>query len=159
MTLQQKALETAITQIGVVEAPGHTNRGKDVEKYLASVGLGPGLPWCMAFVYWCYNQASIESGVASFLIRTGGVMHQWNEQQPTKKINVSAAIKNPAIIKPGAVFIMDFGKGTGHTGLVEKIVGDLVHTIEGNTNDEGSREGYEGCRRTRKLSAIKGFIQ
>lgn len=159
MNLQEKALEIAISQIGVEEAPGHTNRGKEVEKYLAAVGLGPGLPWCMAFDYWCYNEAAKELGVSNILIRTGGVMHQWNEQQPARKILQSAVLKNPDIIKPGAVFIMDYGKGTGHTGLVEKIVGDLVHTIEGNTNDEGSREGYEVCRRTRKLSSIKGFIQ
>ena len=159
MTLQDKALEFAISQIGVQEAPGHRNTGKDVEKYLAIVGLGPGYPWCMAFDYWCYNQASKETGIPNILIKTGGVMHQWNEQQPKRKISLSTVLKDSTVIKPGAVFIMDYGKGTGHTGLVEKIVGDLVHTIEGNTNDEGSRDGYEVCRRTRKLSTIKGFIQ
>jgi hypothetical protein len=159
MTLYQKVLEIAITQIGVEEAPGHRNTGKEVEKYLASVGLQSGLPWCMAFAYWCYGESAKELGVANFLIRTGGVLHQWNEQQPIRKIVLDKVLKNPSIIKPGAIFIMDYGKGTGHTGIVEKIVGNLVHTIEGNTNDEGSREGYEVCRRTRKLSSIKGFIQ
>ena len=87
-------------------------------------------------------------------------MHQWNEQQPTRKVALSAALKDPTIIKPGAIFIMDFGKGVGHTGLVVKVNKDgTVDTIEGNTNDEGSREGYEVCRRVRKLSSIKGFIQ
>ena len=32
-------------------------------------------------------------------------------------------------------------------------------TFEGNTNDEGSREGYEACYRTRKQSSIKGYIR
>ena len=113
----------------------------------------------MAFVYWCYNQASLESGAPNFLIKTATVLHQWNEQQPIRKIVLDKVLKNPAIIEPGAVFIMDHGKGAGHTGLVEKIHGSFIDTIEGNTNDEGSREGYEVCRRTRRLTAIKGFIQ
>jgi CHAP domain-containing protein len=159
MTLQELALEVAFSQLGVEEAAGHKNSGKDVEKYLAAVGLGPGYPWCMAFVYWCYNQAAIELGIANFLIKTGGVMHQWNEQQAQRKILLDKVIKNPGIIQPGAVFIMDYGKGTGHTGLVERIHNGLIETIEGNTNDEGSREGYEVCRRTRKLESVKGFIQ
>src|SRR5574341_787076 len=115
MTLQQKALAIAITQLGVEEAAGHKNTGKEVEKYLKSVGLGAGLPWCMAFVYWCYKQAATELGIANFLIKTGGVMHQWNEQQANRKILIDKVLKNPGIIQPGAVFIMDYGKGTGHT--------------------------------------------
>ena len=54
---------------------------------------------------------------------------------------------------------MDFGKGLGHTGFVEKVEGNVIHTIEGNTNDTGSREGYEVCRRTRKVEQCKGFIR
>jgi hypothetical protein len=158
MTISEKALEIAITQLGVREN-GSSNSGKEVNQYLKSVGLNPGNPWCMAFVCWCYNQASTIQSVPNFLIRTGGVLHQWNEQQPNRKIVLDKVLKNPAIIKPGAVFIMDYGKGTGHTGLVERIYSGLVETIEGNTNDEGSREGYEVCRRTRKLASIKGFIQ
>jgi len=46
--LAAKALEIAETQLGIVEQKN--NSGPDVEKYLASVGLGKGHPWCMAFV-------------------------------------------------------------------------------------------------------------
>jgi hypothetical protein len=158
MNISAKALEIAIGQLGVREKV-NTNSGPEVDQYLKSVGLKPGYPWCMAFVYWCYNQAAATTGVPNFLIRTGGVLHQWNEQQPVRKTVLNRVLNNPAIIQPGAVFIMDYGKGTGHTGLVEKISGTSIHTIEGNTNDEGSREGFEVCRRIRKLNSIKGFIQ
>ena len=158
MTISAKALEIAISQLGVREK-GSSNAGPQVDQYLKSVGLKPGYPWCMAFVYWCYNQAAGSLCFPNFLIRTGGVLHQWIEQQPTRKIILDKVLKRPAIVQPGAVFIMDYGKGTGHTGLVERIQDGLVYTIEGNTNDEGSREGFEVCRRTRKLISIKGFIQ
>lgn len=63
-------------------------------------------------------------------------------------------------MQPGFIFIMDFGGGVGHTGLVEKVLNGHLVTIEGNTNDGGSREGIGVFRRTgRKLASInKGFL-
>lgn len=84
------------------------------------------------------------------LIRTGGVLAQWN------RIDKKYRFTSP---KVGDIFIMDFGGGLGHTGFIERIEGDTLHTIEGNTNDTGSREGYEVCRRTRKINKMKGFIR
>ncbi len=71
---------------------------------------------------------------------------------------VNFKFKDP---KQGDIFIMDYGHGIGHTGFVDSVDQDgiHIHTIEGNTNDEGSREGFEVCRRTRKISACKGFIR
>lgn len=150
MTLQQKALEFAQSQVGVEEAPGHKNTGKDVEKYLAAVGLGPGLSWCMAFMYWCHLQAADAMGRKVLMFKTGGVLEQWRQRKD--KYRALTPI-------PGDVFIMDFGKGTGHTGIVEKVEDDVIHTIEGNTNDDGSREGYEVCRRTRPRNKILGYLR
>lgn len=36
-----------------------------------------------------------------------------------------------------------------HTGFVTMFNKDFFDTIEGNTNDDGNREGYEVCARTR----------
>ena len=152
-TLAQRALQIAISQLGIQEKPRGSNGGPEVTAYLKSIGLGAGYAWCMAFVYWCTKKASLEMGVRNPLIKTGGVMFQYNNTTLRKLPNRSSGIN------PGDIFIMAFGHGTGHTGFVEKVEGGLVHTIEGNTNDDGSREGYEVARRTRPLSSIKGFIQ
>jgi hypothetical protein len=62
------------------------------------------------------------------------------------------------------IFIMDTGPagGAGHTGIVEKIEGGALVTVEGNTNAAGSREGTAVLRKTsRRVSADsinKGFI-
>jgi len=148
--INQKALEIAATQIGVEEAPGHNNSGVKVNEYLKSVGLGPGYSWCMAVVYWCFKEAAKALAVINPLVKTGGVLRQWNES----KLKYGHA--SPM---PGDVFIMDYGKGLGHCGFVESVEGEWLHTIEGNTNDEGSREGYEMCRRKRHVSKIKGFLR
>lgn len=150
MTLQEKALDIAITQIGVEEAPGHKNTGKQVEQYLAAVGLGPGFSWCMAFVYWCHMKAADAMGVKVLMAKTGGVLDQWAKRKEQYRVLTPM---------PGDVFIMDFGKGTGHTGIVEKVEDDVIHTVEGNSNDMGSREGYEVCRRTRSRAKILGYLR
>ena len=149
MKLSEKALQIAITQLGKKEEPLGSNWGEPVQSYLRSVGIGFPASWCMAFVYWCYKNASIELNVKNTAIKTGGVLKVWNDAPKECKSS------SPLI---GSVFIMDFGKGLGHTGIIEKFDSVNVYTIEGNTNDTGSREGIEVCRRTRKRSAIKGYI-
>lgn len=150
MTLQKKALEIAITQIGKEEVPRGSNWGEPVKSYLAAVGINFPASWCMAFLYWCFQQAAKESGIKNSAVKTGGVLNAWN------KAPASAKVKDP---QPGDVFIQDHGGGLGHTGIVEKVDGEYVHTIEGNTNDTGSREGYEVCRRIRKKSSIIGYLR
>jgi hypothetical protein len=149
-TITEKFLAVAQSQIGVSESPKGSNKGKEVEKYLKSVGLGGGYSWCMAFVKWCMDQACADLGAKNPMIVTGGVLAQWNKIMKCYRFNKPMA---------GDIFIMDFGKGLGHTGIVERVEGAIVHTIEGNSNDEGSREGYEVCRRIRKASAIIGYIR
>lgn len=158
-----KHIEIAISQIGKEENPRGSNWGDDVAKYLKSVGINFPASWCMAFVYWCVEEAKVRipdgtGGLKNPLLKTGGVMKQWNEIDNTFPIT---KIKLRHIVEPkdGDIFIMDFGKGLGHTGFVEKVEGDVLHTIEGNTNDTGSREGYEVCRRVRKASTMKGYIR
>jgi hypothetical protein len=151
MTLQNEALRIAQSQIGVQEMPKNSNAGEAVEKYLKSVGLGKGYAWCMAFVYWSVKEAACELNVENPLAKTAGVLNMFNKMKPLR-------VSEP---QPGDFFIMDFGKGAGHTGFVEKILPNgRLQTIEGNTNDEGSREGYEVSRRyDRKISRMKGFIR
>jgi hypothetical protein len=149
MTLAQKTLEIAIAQIGVEEIPKYTNSGPEVEIYLKSVGLGKGYSWCMAFIYWCTQNASRQTAIKNPLKKTGGVLDQYN----------SRPFLVQSIPKAGDIFILDLGKGLGHTGIVEKVTGDIIHTIEGNTNDIGSREGYKVCRRKRDIKTIKGFLR
>jgi hypothetical protein len=60
----------------------------------------------------------------------------------------------------GYQFIMDYGKGLGHTGIVVSVEGDSFTTIEGNTDAGGSRTGGSVCLRSRRFDdpKLKGFI-
>lgn len=148
MALGKLALKTATTQIGMTEKPLGSNWGVPVKNYLKSVGIDFPAAWCMAFVYWCFEQVS-EKG-KNPLVKTGGVMKAWNTADAKNKV------KDP---EPGDIFIMDFGKGLGHTGIVEKVDQTFIYTIEGNTNDSGSREGIMVTRKQRPKTKIKGYLR
>lgn len=62
-------------------------------------------------------------------------------------------------IKPGMLFLnRRTPTDWTHVGIVIKRGNEVFLTIEGNTNDEGSREGYEVCRRIRGYRK-KDFIR
>ena len=134
--------------------PKGSNSGPMVNRYLKRVGLGPGYAWCMAFVYWAVNEAANAANVKNPLVKTGGCLLQWNTTTCRKIVP-----RNTGAVKPGDIFIMEFKGGTGHTGFVESVRPGYIVTIEGNTNDDGDREGYEVARRERPIGSIKGFIQ
>lgn len=157
MTLREKALEIAQGEIGNQEIPLNSNNGPHVKKYLAAVGLMPPQFWCMAFVIWCLLEAANRMGVKLSIKKTGGVMdfYHWVKQNHPEWIYHSPM--------PGDIGIMDFGGGKGHTFFVLKGFDLTSETIEGNSNQDGSRNGYEVAHRSgdhaRKNSTIKAFIR
>lgn len=158
-----KVLEIAAAeeQRGVREDPIGSNRGRDVEAYLASVGLPGGNSWCGAFVYWCSAEAARALGCADPLVKTGGCLAHWNGApgKGARRLVAADAVADPSRVRPGMIFIMDHGGGFGHTGLVERVAGGTITTLEGNANKTGSREGMGVFRLTRKINTIStGFI-
>ncbi|NDV11382.1 CHAP domain-containing protein [Crenobacter caeni] len=159
--LLQKVVEVAASQLGVREKPKNSNKGAEVVAYLHSTGTAPGNPWCCAFTYWCFGEAAKALGVANPMLQTAHCLTHWNgaKQQGAQRVHKSDAVANPALVKPGMLFIIDHGGGSGHTGVVERVAGEFIHTIEGNTDGSGTREGGGVYRLRRKIDTInKGFI-
>lgn len=150
-TLSQKALEIAISQIGQKENPLGSNWGHPVQDYLASVNITFPAAWCYAFQYWCFDQASHQLNIRNPLIKTGSVLKAWNTALPSNKVKT--------IPQSGDIFIMSLGGGLGHCGIIESIQNnELLTTIEGNTNDTGSREGIEVERKNIRKTSDKKII-
>jgi len=147
----------------VKEQPRGSNKGPEVSNYLQTAGVGPGNPWCMAFVYTMFNDLSSALGIQNPLPKTAGVLNHWSKADSSLKITIDEARKNPGLVKPGQVFIMSRpGQGKGHTGIVVSV--DIANrsfkSIEGNTNDQLSGEGDRVGINKRELSATSliGFI-
>jgi peptidoglycan hydrolase-like protein with peptidoglycan-binding domain len=150
--LRLRAVENALTQTFVREKTGR-NDGKEVEEYLRLVGLERGYAWCAAFVYAMFQKASLQLTVINPVPKSGGVLDQ------LKRTKGTIIYHDP---EPGDQFIMDFGGGKGHTGLVTTIYEDNkteIATVEGNTNDGGSRDGDGVYERSRLIKTIKCFIR
>lgn len=130
--------------------PNRVVKEGETNASVVSVGLPPGNYWCATFVYWCFDQACTKLQRRNPLTRTGQVMTHWNKTTG-KKILVSDAVNRPSLVRPGQIFMMNTGGSSGHTGLVEKVEGGFIQTIEGNTNDNGSSEGIGVFRLQRKI--------
>lgn len=157
--LAAEALKAAASQVGVMESPEGSNGGPEVDAYLKSVGLGTGYYWCAAFVYWCFRKAAEKLRRPNPVLRTAGCVDHWNRTKG-RRIAVRDAVDNPGLLKPGQIFIINHGRGSGHTGILEKIEGGFLHTIEGNSNPAGSSNGIGVFRLERKIATIsQGFIE
>lgn len=164
--LLNKVIKFAATQIGVREKPIGSNDGPEVSRYLASVGLNSkkgSFAWCVAFIYFCFQQAANELSRENPMVKTAGVLDHWNrsKEKGAKRILAKDAIANPSLIKPGQIFVIAIGSnGLGHSGLVTEVLPDgRFKTIEGNSNDGGSREGIGVFERMRKPTEInRGFV-
>ena len=139
-------------QVGVREE-GH-NGGEDVRKFQRATWLDPGAwPWCAAFVCWCYQQASKQASAPSIKRpRTAGA---WDFERWAKDQGVTL-FKPSVKAKRGDIVIFTFS----HIGIaVADQDGEVVSTVEGNTNPGGSREGDGVYKKTRKASKIRSLIR
>ena len=158
------ALGMAVSQLGVMEVPLGSNSGPMVDLYLQSTGTAPGNFWCMGFIHWCFREAAAASGANNPFPRTAGCLDAWNRvraAQPARIVTRAAAIANPALVRPGQVFILDHGGGLGHTGFVRQSFDGPFRTVEGNTNPNGSNNGlgvFELNRRKITDPNLRGFI-
>lgn len=164
--LAAAVLDVARSQLDVRESPLGSNRGAEVDEYIRLTGLDPSgrFAWCVCFIFFCFHRASNRLGRPNPMIKTAGVLDLWNKagQKGVTRVTLAKAKNNPALVKPGHIFVIDTGKpgGSGHAGLVEQVAGGKLVTIEGNTNTGGSREGIGVFRRTqRKIADInKGYV-
>ena len=152
-----KILQVAITQIGVQEDKAHTNHGEAI-KYQEAAGLGSsgGYPWCQSYVFYC---GKIAYGKLNPIPRVGGVMNCLDVATKEGYKIIHQAEATPQNVSIGSQFILSEGGSKGHTGIIESIDEDgTLHTIEGNSNSDGSRDGYEVCRQSKRNLKDKNII-
>ena len=167
--LTKAAIDFAMTQVGVREKPLGSNRGPVVDQYIKAVGLNPagnppgGFFWCVAFTHFCYMKAAEKVGIENPHIKTAGVLDHWQKagaKPNVVRVTKAKAVADPGLVMPGSLFIIDHGGGLGHSGMVTEVANGRLKTVEGNTNDNGSRNGIGVFQREgRKILDInRGFI-
>ena len=136
----------------VQEHPRGSNGGLEVEAYLRSTGLGKGNPWCAAFVNWCIQEIGKQHNMDI----------AWPKTASCDVILTFARRHDILFAQPeaGDVFlVMATQSDATHTGFVASVEGGKFRTFEGNSNDEGSREGYEVASNNRPLTSRFRFVR
>lgn len=134
MTFAQALLSAARSYLGTRET--EKNSGPEIDEWLAYVHQPPGKPWCAAYTVAMSVKAAKACGVDNPCPRTAGALRMWELAPDSCKTQLPA---------PGDIFVLDTGEpgGAGHVGIVETVSpdGKTITSIEGNSNQAGSREG------------------
>lgn len=153
----ERALLAAAHECDVlhVHEEGGPNHGERVEDYLRTVGLGPGNPWCAAFVTWCLRKAGYQQGPQ----QGAGAVRNWAKWAEDR----GKLLSGGAFAKRGDLFLWLNANQTGHIGFVCETTKKAglwwVRTLEGNSNENGSREGDRVVRKWRLATAKFRFVR
>lgn len=137
---------------------GGQNRGPWVRLYHDEQTDEDAPAWCAWFARYVHLQAAQQLGVPSPLQWSGNCdrLAATNAARLVRGIDVNYQLAPGGdTIAPGDLFLVRGkarpvgGVDYKHTGIVLEVHPEHVVTIEGNTNDDGAREGYEVCRRVR----------
>lgn len=148
---RQLALESAATQLGVVETPYGSNNGPDVRKYQdATDAGGHGFAWCAAFVCWNLQRAGYNVKQIKNRASVGFFLSWANKMGYV----VTRPYRGDLVC-----YQFDHDNWPDHIGHVERVLSLrpvgywLLQTIEGNTSSgsSGSQSNGGGVFRRRRL--------
>lgn len=135
----QAVLNVARSQIG------YTDGGSNYTKYHKAMGWSGAAPWCVMFVWWCFNQAG-----AAKLFCNGQKSAGCSNTRSYYSNGSSGELSATPQVGDMVLFVWG-GSGPDHIGIVEAVNDDgSITTIEGNTSSNGSQDNG-GCveRKTR----------
>ncbi len=138
------------------EEPKGSNAGQAVEAFQAVTGNQPPDPWCASLIAF--------AGVAAFekdwpLPRTASCQALY-ERAATYRFPVRLVKAEEA--EPGDLMLVWFPALNRYAHiacLTSKLEDGKVATIEGNTTDDGSREGWRTMQRTRVPKPKDAFVR
>lgn len=131
----EQIVAVALSQIGNVGG----------QPYWSWYGFGSRVEWCACFVSWCANECGyIDTGVIpKYAGCVWGV--EWFKER-------GQWADNSAEPSPGMIIFFDWDNPDGssgpqdglsdHTGIVEKVEGGRVWTVEGNSGDSCRERSY-----------------
>ena len=105
-------------------------------------GAKNGHPWCSVFVSWCFVKAYGAAAAKSLLCQPATNSYAAGCMQAVKYFkNKKQFYKTPKV--GDQIFFLDSAGDAAHTGLVYKVDGSRVYTIEGNTSNMCAKRSYD----------------
>lgn len=135
----------------VREEPRNSNWGQAVRRFLEFVGWKKAAPWCAAYVAYVGGRAF---GAKWPLPKTASC-YQLGEAAKAKDLLRSHPFRGDVFL----LYYPSLGR-FAHTGFIVEVLDDgSCRTLEGNTNDGGSRDGWGVFTRTRTFGPNDRFIR
>ena len=152
------ATTVAVAKQHVAESPievGRANGGPWVRLYMKGKD-GPDFLWCAGFVSYILSAAAKAHG------RTSPITSTFSCDAIAFEAKARGRFKkrvSPSDAPPGSLFLVPSATNASdwiHTGIVigSSSGKDVFNTIEGNTNQGGSRNGFEACARIRSCAKV-----
>jgi len=147
--IRHRALAVAVSFIGTREDPAGSNSGVWVNRFLKEgAGLGPGYPWCAAFLCYCFQKAGYP---ITFTNRAS--VGYWDKWIKEYGYLVSRPLKGDVVC-----YRFDSDDWPDHIGIVERVLAvrwrgktfvGWIQVIEGNTSLANQADGGRVMRRRR----------
>lgn len=158
--------ETALSFVGQEEIRGNLGfKDAKFQQYMETMGWDKGQAWCAYFAELVWKKAYAQVNTAMVekldkLFNASAVM--------TYNLFYNSEFTTSSTPEVGDVVIWQYFKNgklhwTGHAGIVIEVYGNSFKSVEGNSNDDGSREGYKVVIKERSFEPhgiiLKGFIK
>lgn len=162
-----KPQDVAFSYLGRTEKPKNAGfNDAEFEKKMKAVGFQPGHAWCCYFQELVFKEAYPEKFKELDKLFSASCVQTYHNFK-------NAAYLISELPREGYLVLWQMMKDgkpqmTGHAGIVYKLNSSWeFESIEGNSNDDGGREGYEvALQPNRKVLAdvknglkVLGFIQ
>ena len=115
------------------------------EKFWRWAGLSKRCEWCALFVSWCGDQTGLRAAgqIPYFSFVSDGVSFYKNKGRWIDGSEVNSS-NYDKLIQPGMIIFFDWepdGK-PNHVGIVTKVSGGYIYTVEGNKSDSVAEGAY-----------------
>lgn len=165
----EKLISIAKSEVGTRE-DAINNTGARVVEYQGATWLAPGAwPWCAAFTSWVMREWLEDQYVRDFLkLSTFSIAEKWRCRDASAfgwekwaKQRGLSILSETEQARKGDFVVFDFS----HIGVViedQSSSQSQIKTIEGNTNNKGSRDSNQGdgvWEKTRDPKITKSYIR
>jgi CHAP domain len=142
--------ESLVGQTEIAGNAGFTN--EEFQSLMEQVGWQPGDAWCVFFckcIWYNMAPAFLQAKILSKI--SGSSVQTWQSLQGDPSFIF------PDVPKAGDMAIWRYYSGgepqeDGHAGIVRYLGFDNFTTVEGNTNTDGSTDGYIVAEKTRTFA-------